>query len=118
MPLLRNGRLVFSNLLVMVLMCDGLLTACTVHQGTKTYIGLVRVHVPPAQPGIHSVHAAVLGLALDRGLRLGWSRTSTVETDPAVCQITVLVDRNTNLAALKAQLEPLGSANICFADFR
>jgi len=41
-----------------------------------------------------------------------------VEADPSVCQITLLIDRKTDLDKLKELLQKLGDKSICYVDFR
>jgi hypothetical protein len=114
MPLYIDSSGILRWLILSIAYCG--LASCTSAEGTHTYVGIVRVHVPPTHPGVHSMHAEVLGLALDRGLRIGWSKDSSVEADPAVCQITVLTDRDTDTALLKSELKSLGD-HICYATF-
>lgn len=84
-----------------------------------TYVGVVRVHMPAAQEGMHYADVKALGLGWDGAMFVGWRAGQWVTADPEKCQLLVIVRSGVEAESAAALFSALAGENRpCIADFR
>lgn len=121
--------------LVLALMTLTLLGACTSIRTTDRdgksyrYFGFVEVVVPKVERDIEAVKIESAGIALEKGLSVGWRENETVlvplrenaegpQPNEATCGIVVVVRSNAEAEQARDTLKDLKGDNICLATFQ
>lgn len=96
-----------------------LLAGCTTvtpgeWQGTRTFIGAVRVNMPVTSGDVQAVRVRSLGVGAGAtGVHLGWEDGDWVIADPAKCQMVVIIRSDAQAANAAQVLRQLEGQDIC-----
>lgn len=110
------------------------MTACssvrTTDRGGKSYryFGFVEVVVPKVERDVEAVRIQSFGVALEKGLSVGWRDREMVlvplktsedgaQPDEATCAVVVIVRSNAEAQHARDTLKNLKGDNVCLASF-
>lgn len=83
-----------------------------------TLLGITRVRTAASSHNVQAYRISTLGAGnTERGAFLGWRRSELVISDPAKCQLLVIIRSDVETANAASVLEKLKGENVCAADF-
>lgn len=81
------------------------------------YFGYVRLEEPAREGNVLALRTESLGIAIERGIAIGWRDSQIVTAAPESCVLLITVEDADRFAHAMARLKALGRDDLCAVTF-